>query len=424
MSTDAPPLPPRPPRPPHSPHSPRPVTPGLLEWLDHELTEWRAEGLLADDQATAIRSRYRPSRRFSIGRLLLTLGGAFVGVGLFWLVAANLHNFSPLVRFLIVAIFWLAALVSGEVLAFRRPEHPAIPAPLVGAVRLMAALAFGAVVYQAAQSLDASLKEPYLLGLWSLGAFAYAYLVRATMPLLVGIGTGTGWLIFQTAHEVQGTGQGASGLTVVLWLAGAGVLGVALSALHERWRREFAAPWRETGTALLLAGLFAAAIPMVDADHFEWRLWLVGFLAVVGVAAAAALVLAPGRGRLEPLGALAVLAVAVGLVLWDAGNDPDADLTAAAVLHAVVAIVVYVLVAVAVAVVGTLRDSWRLTALATAALVVFTTFQSFAVFARLITGAWLFLLLGVIFLATGVLFDRARRGIAATLEEGETPVRK
>lgn len=409
MTTDAP------PRPSH------PVSPGQLEWLGHELTAWRAEGLLADEQAAAILARYRVSRRFSIGRLLLTLGGAFVGVGLFWLVAANLHNFSAPVRFLIVAILWLAALVAGEVLAARRPAHPAITAPLVGAVRLLAALAFGAVVYQAAQSLDASLKEPYLLGLWSLGAFLHAYLVRATMPLLVGIGTGTAYLIFLPIHDAQAVSDEVhvSGLTIVLCLVGAGVLGIAMSALHERWRHEFAAPWRETCTALLLAGLFAAAIPMVDADRFDWQPWLVAFLTVVGAAAAAALVLSPGRARLEPLGALAVAAVSVGLVLWDAGNDPDADLTAAAVLHAVVAVVVYVLVAVAVAVVGTLRDSWRLTALATVALVVFTTFQSSAVFARLVTGAWLFLLLGVVFLATGVLFDRARRGIVATLDKDD-----
>ena len=65
MTTDAP------PRPPH------PVSPGQLEWLGHELTAWRAEGLLADEQAAAILARYRASRRFSIGRLLLTLGGAF-----------------------------------------------------------------------------------------------------------------------------------------------------------------------------------------------------------------------------------------------------------------------------------------------------------------------------------------------------------
>ena len=111
----------------------------------------------------------------------------------------------------------------------------------------------------------------------------------------------------------------------------------------------------------------------------------------------------------------------MGLVCWDAGSDVDGPLTADAVAHAAVSVVVYVVAAVALAALGTLRDSPRLTGLATAALVVFTTFQSFAVFARIVTGAWLFLLLGVVFLATGVLFDRARREIAATLDPATPP---
>jgi hypothetical protein len=51
-----------------------------------------------------------------------------------------------------------------------------------------------------------------------------------------------------------------------------------------------------------------------------------------------------------------------------------------------------------------------------AALVVFTTFQSFAVFARVIEGAWLFVVLGLVFLGSGYLFDRGRRGLEAGLE--------
>jgi hypothetical protein len=47
---------------------------------------------------------------------------------------------------------------------------------------------------------------------------------------------------------------------------------------------------------------------------------------------------------------------------------------------------------------------------------VFTTFQSFAVFAPIIEGAWLFVVLGLIFLGTGFTFDRARRHLAAALE--------
>ena len=61
---------------------------------------------------------------------------------------------------------------------------------------------------------------------------------------------------------------------------------------------------------------------------------------------------------------------------------------------------------------GIRRSSDRLTYLALAALVVFTTFQSFAVFAQIIEGAWLFVVLGLVFLGSGYLFDRARRELA------------
>ena len=76
----------------------------------------------------------------------------------------------------------------------------------------------------------------------------------------------------------------------------------------------------------------------------------------------------------------------------------------------------YVLLAVVVVALGTLRDHAALTWLATAALVVFTTFQSFAVFAPIVTGAWLFVVLGTVFLGTGFLVDRARRELAHALD--------
>ena len=385
--------------------SPHAVAPARLDWLTLELGQWRAEGLVSAEQSAAILARYRAARRFSLGRLLLTVGALFVGVGLVWLVAANLDAWPPSVRFVVVAALWLTALIGGETLAAR-----SVSAPVVGAVRLLAALAFGAVVFQAAQSLQVPAYAPLLVGVWAVGALVHAYAVRALLPLLVGLATGTAWLL------MQGLGDRPSGLGVVVCLIAAGVLGVALAALHLRRLPTFAPPWREVGAALLLAGLFAAALPFVGTDGFRCTPWLAAALAAAGLAAAAAVLLSPGRQRLETLGALAVATVAVALVFWDAGSDADAPLTANAVAHAAASVAVYVVTAVAVAALGTLRDSPRLTALATAALVVFTTFQSFAVFARIVTGAWLFLLLGIIFLATGFLFDRARRGIAASLE--------
>ena len=129
--------------------SPHALPPGRLDWLTAALVEWQADGLVSPEQSAAILGRYRAGRRFSLGRLLLTVGALFVGVGLIWLVAANLDAWPPLVRFVVVAALWLAALATGEALHARR-----VSAPVVGAVRLLAALGFGAVVSQAAQGLQ------------------------------------------------------------------------------------------------------------------------------------------------------------------------------------------------------------------------------------------------------------------------------
>jgi uncharacterized membrane protein len=390
--------------------SPRPSTrsasPAQLDWLGRELSIWQAEGLLHDDQADAIRRRYHATRRFSLARLLLALGAVFVGVGLIWLVAANLDQLPPLLRFLAVALIWLVLVVGGEVLHHKRLL---IPSQVVGSVRLLAALAFGAVVFQAAQSLQVPAFEPLLVGLWGLGALVHAYTVRGLGPLLVAVPALVTWFVWQVLWEAP------SAFSAVLALAVASLFAVSAGALHERGLPRFGPVWREAGAGLALAALFAAALPAVTAGDFVWSRWLVGGVAVAGLAAGVAVVLLRGYARLEPIGALAVLAASVLMVLWDAGDEPDV-LTLVDWAHAAVSVGVYVVVAVGVAVLGILRNSSRLTALATAGLVVFTTVQSFAVFAQIIQGAWLFVALGLVFLATGYLFDRARRELAANLE--------
>ena len=230
-----------------------------------------------------------------------------------------------------------------------------------------------------------------------------------------GIATGTAWLLLEVLDsEPSGLGRralpghrgGARG--------GAGRRAPAPAARRSprlaRGRR-----------GLLLAGLFAAALPFVGTDGFRGRRGWSAALAAAGLAATAA-ALSPAGDASRRWGRRRRGGARAGPGVWDTGSDVGRPLTADVVAHAAVSVLVYVVVAVALAALGTLRDSPRLTGLATVALVVFTTFQSFAVFAQIVTGAWLFLLLGVVFLATGVLFDRARRGIAATLERGRRPV--
>lgn len=393
--------------------APRPATPRQLGWLRTELDDWTSQGIISEDQAarisTRVSTRYPSHARTSIGRVFLYLGAGFVGVGLIWLVAANLDQLSPGTRFAAIAALWLAFLVGGEVLASRQAS-----APLVGAVRLLAALGAGAVVFQAAQSLQVPAYEPRLVGLWSAGTFLHAYLARAYMPFLVGIVTGVTWWFAQPLWDSQ------NGLTVVMLMGAASVLAAALAVLHDRRIDAFAWTWRTVAGGMALLAMFVAAVPDIGGDGVAWSAWLVGTLVIAGVAVTAAALTRPGLRVLEPLGAVVVLAAATLLGLWTTGTDTS-DIDAGDWAHAAVSVLAYVVLAVALVALGTVRDHPPLTWMAMVGLVVFTTFQSFAVFAPIVTGAWLFVVLGTVFLGTGFLFDRARRELASALDSTPAP---
>ena len=395
-------------------HGPVPVPPGHLAWLEGELRQWQSAGLVDDRAAEAIRRRYVAVRRFSLVRLLLGLGACFLGVGLIWLVAANLDRLSPLLRFVLVTLLWLGLTAGAEAIANRRAHRGGEGSSAVlGAARALAALSFGAVVFQAAQSLQVPAYEPRLLGVWGLGALLYAYAVAGVSPLVVALVTSTAWYVWQVAEDSD------SGLGFVAALLVGGVVAAAVSALHAvRWLHRFAAPWREVGALLVLVGLFAAALPNVTGEDFSWPGLLVVGLVAAALAVTAAMLAVGGRERLELLAPVVALALGVLLVLWDPGVTDTADVTGTAYLHAFVSVAVYLAAAGWYAVLGVLRDGTRLTALATAALVLFTTVQAFAVFAPIISGATLFLLVGAVLVVTGFVVDRGRRHLVATLEGG------
>ena len=228
----------------------RSVPAGTLTWLEGELEAWQAEGRLDAATAEGIRARYTARRQFSLARLGLGLGGAFLSVGVLWLVASNLDQLSPGVRFGGVVVLWLAAVVGAELLAPRRPG------PAVTALRLLGAAAFGGVVFQAAQSLQVPAYAPHLVGTWAAGALLQAYAVRAVAPLLVGLATGAGWAAWEVG-ERSGTAT-----AVALALLAVGLVAASVGVVHTRLGPpRFAPPWRTAGALLTLAGLFVAALP-------------------------------------------------------------------------------------------------------------------------------------------------------------------
>lgn len=197
----------------------------------------------------------------------------------------------------------------------------------------------------------------------------------------------------------------------------AAVVTSAVGVVHAgRWRSGFGVAWREVSAVLALVGLFAAAFPYVDMQGFVWSV-PVGSGIVVAVAAVVVSVgLSSGRSRLESLVPLVGVAAGVLLVLWEPPEPIGGVVTTEGYAHAFISVGVYVVAAGWYAVLGVLRDSTRLTFVATAALVLFTTVQSFAVFAPIVTAATLFLVLGATLLGSGYLFDRGRRRLVANLE--------
>jgi len=397
-----------------------PVTPDRLQWLEGELTRWQADGLLGPDAAQAIRGRYVASRRFTLARIVLTLGACFVGLGLVWLVASNLDVMAPLVRFLLMVAIWLGLVVASELLAARRSRAGDVASPVVGAARLLAALAFGAVVFQAAQSLQVPAYEPLLVGVWGLGALLWAYAVRGVASLVLAVGLLAFWFVW----EVLSAGDGAFAVSTAL--ASAALAMVSVGVLHlvlsrrgslAAWR-SMAAPWREVGAALALVALFVAALPYAWGEaQGSLALWLGLGLAVV--LAGACFVEGDRVDRIEVGLAALAGAMTVGLSLWrfDESVSDTADLSTEALARAVLSVLAYLVVASGYAVLGGLRDNSRITWLATAALVVFVTVQAFAVFAPILSAAALFLVVGVVLLGTGVLADRGRRRLVSEAKE-------
>lgn len=390
------------------------ASPAHLQWLEAELRSWQGDGLVDDATAASIRARYVAVRKVTLSRIVLTLGACFFGLGLIWLVASNLDAMSPPTRFALMVLIWLGFVVASEVLATRRDHEGDVASPVVGAVRLLTAGAFGAVVFQAAQSLQVPAYEPLLVGIWGLGTLLWAYAVRGVATLTLGVVLVAVWFVW----HVGGLANNAFSLSAAI--AAAGVVAVATGVLHSALaRRDLAPPWREVGAVLVLVALFLAALPYAwGGSERPWALWVGLGLAVV-LAVAAAL-----RGdrvdRLEIGLAALALALTVGLALWRydlGGTDGPEDLPTGAWLRAFFAVAAYLVVASGYAVLGGMRDTGRLTALATAALVVFVTVQAFAVFAPILSGATLFLVVGVVLLGTGILADRGRRRLVREAKE-------
>lgn len=416
---------------------PQGVSAAQLRWLETQLRIWERDGLVTDAAATTIRSRYVTQARAKLLAIITGLGVAFVAVGLVWLVAANLDQLNPLLRFGAVAAVWLGLAVAGEAVTNER---------VAAVCRTLSVAGFGAMIFQAAQSLQVPAFEAGLVACWGAGALLYAYATASMGAFALALGVCAVWFTWHAGETVESVPEGA--VTVLCGAIVATAIGLVHLGRLGNARPGFGQGWRLVGAIFALVGLFIATLPFGGPNPSLWQPALVWMLGVTAVATIVGLAVAwryPGvagdrsgltpdlstdaaasgaestpRGRVrsgvELLVLLAALACGTALVLW----QPDAlrgvfDATAMTPemwARTAAGILLYLAVAAWFAMLGAWRETPELTSIALVALVLFTTFQSFAVFAPIISGATLFLAVGAVMLVSGLAADRVRRGLA------------
>lgn len=388
-----------------------------MRWLTREIEAWRMAGVVDDSAAAVIADRYETSSRTRAARLLLMLGAALLGVGTIWLVASNLKldEIGPVTRVASVALLWLGLVALAEITrASARLSVLACP------LALLAAITYGATIFQVAQSLQVPAYESWLLAAWGIGALAYAYATANSGALVIGIAATVGSFVWLLTRGTDGGTSFVLGLGLVVPLT------AAAAVLHERRSRprphgservRFAAGWRLAAATLALLALGSAAIP--DALEKASLHALAPALAAGGCAvliAAAAAVRADRLGRLELAGAVGVAVAALVLVLAAPGSPAapfsGEDLPTGQLAHALVASALFLALGVGLALLGVSRASAALTNLALAGIVAFVVIQSFGLIAPLLSGAALLLSVGAILVACGLLAARGRRHLA------------
>lgn len=365
------------------------------------------DGLVGHAEGQAIEAHCSNALRARAARTVLLIGAALFGVGIIGVVAANLDvdEIGPLVRSLLVALVWLALAVLAEAVRDRGTA-----ASLANPIALLAAIAYGATIFQVTQSLQVPAFEPALILAWALGSLVYAYATRHSGPLVLGVGALAGWYVWELAERAD------VGAAIVLGLALAAPLAAAVAALHEGTARaHFTGPWRFAAALLGLAAFGVLAIGPLEDSSVPGSIVFVAIPVVVVSLLAA--VRGDGRQRVEIVGALLAAAGAITLValtpeagrdvfLFDGATD---GARSSVVAHALVALGLFLVYAAAIAYLGTINGAWALTGVGIGAILLFFISQAVALTLSLGSTAWLLLGVGVLLAACGVLADLLHR---------------
>ena len=299
--------------------------------LPAEVARWQADGLITEEQAAAILSRYAtddaPSSGSAIGNRVVSviaiMGTALIGLGIIAFIAANWSDIPKLAKLAMMVIGTPAIYAIGWFIGYRL-DYPRIGV----AVILLGAIAFGASIHLVAQTYHVPVNHPNLVPLWFLGVIPLAYVTRSQAMLGLSI------ILFLAAagFRAQAWLPELGSEDTILLLPGLLPLGAFLFAAG-RMQARFA-DTRRFARLCDIAGLLvvAAGIYFLSFDELWWDIgrsglsfsaltleyWAVVAATVVAIAAMTAVAAWRATGR-HP-----------GQIWWEAGALAAMALIAAA----------------------------------------------------------------------------------------------
>jgi uncharacterized membrane protein len=280
---------------------PKRISAGFRRRLRDELALWRAEGLVAPEQADALASRYRLGdlAKESSSTLLLSLyivGAMLVAGGVVSFVAAHWDGLPAAPKVVLIVVAMLACHGGGFYLWKVRETHPWLGHALI----VLGTLVFGANLGLMAQIFNIHSDIYNGIAAWAVGAMAVAYAVGSVPSAILAV------------------------LLSLVWLCGA--VGPANWAFHIDWIPVYfpllaAAAflpfaYRRRSAAVTAMALAVIALGMMEgASHGRGPDWLIMAFAAVGAGSlyVAAGLLAVRREALRRVGIAAVVVGAIGL---------------------------------------------------------------------------------------------------------------
>lgn len=251
------------------------------ERLGREIEQWRRDGLVRPEQASALLARYgfgETETPHTLGQsriisILAVLGAILVGVGVIILIGANWQAMPKWSRVTLLIIAMTAAYTGGWRLSHGTGKYPKLGMALL----LLGSLIWGAGIFLVGQMYHGG-GEPGLSGerqallYWFAGVLPLAYLFPSALHLCLALLIGL---------VAIGTALADAQASVGLWTALAIALGIFCYSLGEFHRsstrlHRLSLPFRWLGMAQLFIGAYVLSFrDLWEYEIFDTHRWRV-----------------------------------------------------------------------------------------------------------------------------------------------------